>query len=188
MIGYHLRSEAGWRRPPGRRTSLGWRRSAQVRRAPTSSDRRNSHIGLAGREELEIVRIVREDQTTARANGSGHDQCIDRHLATPAGPCQEMAGDSRDARAGGHDACEATTEDEVDRFISSCASIELQQDCRRHADRRIASFGRTHGGADPLVPGTILFGPCECRERFRVENQDGQSRSKSSISSAGTFP
>lgn len=90
-------------------------------------------VGLASRKDVKIVRIVGDDESAAEPNSGGHDECINRHLTAPAGPCQEVPGDPRDARPCNHHPCETATQDEIDGFVSG-PSIELQQHHRRNSD------------------------------------------------------
>lgn len=141
------------------------------------SHRRDSDIRVVGGEELEVSRIVGENESATEADGRSYHQGIDRQLAVPAGRRQEVAGDPGDPHPRRHHPSEPATEHLVDRLVGSRTPVELDQDGRRDSHRLVPPLGAPQGSPDPLVTPGIVSRPGEGRERLSVEDQDGQSAS-----------
>lgn len=100
-------------------------------------------------------RVLCCDDSTAKGDCGGDSERVDRQLAPGTGIGEEMPGDPCDPcdpGAGGHDLCEPSSEQRVERLDGSVPAVQLDDHCggiRTEARRRVAGCidhdNRCHG-------------------------------------------
>lgn len=129
------------------------------------------HRRVAGRQQFEIVRVVGEDQTASEADGGGHHEGVDGHVAATTGIGQKMPGMPGDADPGGDDPGEALGEDVVDGLVKTAAPVQLDEHGGRDAHLLAPPIRRTQRTTDRPMSGRIDVRMGERRESFGVQDQ-----------------
>lgn len=125
---------------------------------------------MSGGESPEIVGVVRDDDAASEANRRGDDQRVDSDLASCPGGGEQAAGNSRHARASGHDADAAARQDGIDQLVATPTPGELDEHGRRDPYWCIARVSAAHRGPYPLVAGPVETGPSESGHGLAIED------------------
>src|SRR6266568_5278804 len=103
------------------------------------SNLNDANGGVVAAQQLEVARVVREDQSTAQPNCGGHNHGVDCHLAASVGLGEKVTGMPGDTGSGCDHASETFGEDPVDWLVAPAAPIELDQN----------GGGNSHGPVPP---------------------------------------
>ncbi len=145
-------------------------RPGGVRYRVSRSDGDDRDVVVSCGEQLEVIRVVGCHDPAAEADGGGDHQRVDGHLAASVGVGQEVTGDASHASAGGHDLCEASAEEAIDRFVGPVAAIELDEHRGGDAHWGVVAVCAPHRRSNAFVACQVLARAGQCGNGFAVED------------------
>lgn len=140
------------------------------RRLASDLDLSDDNLGMLGRESAQIDRVMSEDDSSAQSNGGRNHERIDGMFTICSNRGKQVSRYPSNAGARGDDLGKALSEDTIDWLVISGSSIELDQHCRRHTHRVVATMCTAQRRTHLLVTFAVLAGPSEAGKCFGVEN------------------
>lgn len=125
---------------------------------------------MTGGESPKVIGVVSRDDAPAEADGGRHDERIDRQCAVRTDVAEQVPSDSRHPRSGRHDLRKPASQNDVDRFVGSVASVQLDQHRGRDSDRGVTRMSTTHRRPHPAMASRIDTWPGERRHGLAVED------------------
>jgi len=125
---------------------------------------------VARNEALHVIRVVGKDHSTPETDRGCDDQRVDGQFVSGTRSGEQVPGHACDARARGHDLCEAARQNRINRCVGAAAPVQLHKHCRWHAHGEVPLMSAAECSAHKLMTLQIFVWTCERGQRLAVKN------------------